>query len=162
MKNVFQGLVVGLCALFAISCAELNSISNTLGNSLFTDQEQESREAQSAFDSKTRSIEASAAAGYQTWTQAARSIRDADRSFVGQGRWKFDSDDEEYHAYCIALAERVDNKQMTFTQYDALRTRRLSEITARRQSLINSQPRSNSTNCRSVRNADGSISTNCF
>lgn len=61
------------------------------------------------------------------------------------------------------MAERLDNKQITFAQYDALRTQRFSQIVARRQQIYNSQPRSNSnsTNCRSTRNADGSVSTNC-
>ena len=150
------------CALSTLSgCADLNSLSQ----SLFTDQREEAREFQSAFDRQKNAIEARASAGYITWAQAARNVRDLDRSWVGKTpTWKFDSDDEEYHAYSIALAERVDAKQLSFSQYDAMRTQRFSQITARRQQINSSQPRSSTspTNCRSVRNLDGSFSTNCY
>ena len=146
------------CFLFSVaSCAELN----TLTDNLLTDKNEETRQVQNSFDSQKSAIEDSARAGYLTWVQAARNVRDLDRSFAGRGRWKFDSDDDEYYAYCIAMAERLDSKQITFAQYDALRTQRFSQIVARRQQIYNSQPRSNSTNCRSTRNADGSVSTNC-
>ena len=149
---------LAICLLLSISgCAELNAI----GDNLFTDMNAQMREVQESFDRQKLAFEDRARGGYTTWAEAARNVRNLDRSFVGNGRWKFDSDDEEYHAYSIATAERVDSKQLSFAQYDALRTRRFSEIVARRQLLINSQPRSNSTNCRSIRNADGSVSTVC-
>ena len=145
--------------LFSIAgCAELNNLTD----SLFTDKREESRQAQNSFDTQKSAIENRASAGNINQVQAAQYVRNLDRSFAGTGNWKFDSDDEEYYAYCIAMAERLDRKQITFAQYDALRTQRFSQIVARRQQINNSQPRSSSsTNCRSIRNADGSVSTNC-
>ena len=160
-QTAYFFIIVGFLA-FVTGCAELDSISETLSNDLFTDKNEETQHAQSAFDSQKSAIENRAAAGHIKWAQAARNVRDLDRSFTGKGRWKFDSDDEEYHAYCIATAEHLDNKQITFAQYDALRTQRFNQITARRQQINNSQPRRDNTNCRSVRNPDGSVSTNCY
>ena len=117
---------------------------------------------QNSFDSQKQAIEDRARGGYMTWVQAARDVRELDRSFAGKGNWKFDSDNDEYHAYSIAIAEQLDNKKITFAQYDALRTQRFGQIMARREQINNSQPHSNSTNCRSVRNSDGSVSTNCY
>ena len=153
-KSIF---LITLLLLTGAGCAELNVLSE----SLFTDKRAEARQTQSEFDSQKAAIDYRAQSGYITWVQAAREVRDLDRSLVGNGTRKFDSDDEEYHAYCIAMAERLDKKQITFAQYDALRTQRFSQIVARRQQLNNSAPRSNATNCRSVRNQDGSVSTNC-
>jgi len=158
MLKLARNVLIAMVACLASGCATLNSISD----SLFTDYSEENREAQDMFETQKAAIEQRAAAGYLTWVQAARNVRDVDRSLVGRGTWKFDGDDEEYHAFCIALAERLDSKRITFSQYDALRTQRFSQIAARRQQLINSQPRSGNTNCRSVRNPDGSVSTTCY
>lgn len=158
MRQITIFFLVGALGIFS-GCAELNSFSDNL----FTDQREESRQVQSAFDRQKERIEARAAAGTITWVQAARNVRDMDRSWVGKTpTWKFDSDDDEYHAYSIAPAARVDSKQLTFVQYDAMRTQRFSQIAVRRQQLNNAQPRSSTTNCRSVRNPDGSLSTNCY
>ena len=103
-QTAYFFIIVGFLA-FVTGCAELDSISETLSNDLFTDKNEETQHAQSAFDSQKSAIENRAAAGHIKWAQAARNVRDLDRSFTGKGRWKFDSDDEEYHAYCIATAE---------------------------------------------------------
>lgn len=90
--------------------------------------------------------DALAAAGKTTWVQASKRIRDADK-YLAENKsgydtsWKFDSDDEEYHSYVIAMAERLDLKQISFSVFDAARIAKRNEIDTRRQS-INIQQRS--------------------
>jgi hypothetical protein len=94
---------------------------------------------QSSFDSQRLQLEQRAMAGEITWVQAVMQTRDLDKHFANRQdldtTWKFDSDEEEYHAYCIALAERLDKKEVSFAQFDAARLERLNSIRARRQSL---------------------------
>ncbi len=97
------------------------------------------------FDKRKDELESKARAGQITWVQAMQGERDADRILASDdyvrrySNWKFDSDDEEFHAYCIALAERLDKNQITYAQFDAARKRVFNQVEARRQSLQNQQ-----------------------
>lgn len=116
---------VAILALMISGCAELNRLSDQL----FTDTSQ----IQAEFDRRKAEIEGRAHRGQITWVAAARQVRELDRSYAGQGTWKFDSNDEEYHAYCVLAAEQLDARKISFTYYDALRTRKFNEIQARRR-----------------------------
>jgi hypothetical protein len=89
--------------------------------------------AQQYYDRKKAEFEDQAKNGKIYWVDAAKLTRDVDRSLAGRGRWKFDSNDEEYHAYCILLAEQLDGKRISFTYFDALRTARFNQIQERRR-----------------------------
>jgi hypothetical protein len=74
------------------------------------------------------------------WAEAVEKTRDLDKSLAeDQGiifkDWKYDQDDDEYHSYCLALAERLDRRQISFAQFDAGRKARFNQIVSRRQSL---------------------------
>lgn len=125
----------------------------------FVSVEQQRQMVQDAFDKQKTANEDEARAGRITWGDAAQLTRLLDKQFAeslrSKGRsdlWVFDSNDEEYHAYCIALAEQLDKKKISFAEYDAARTKRFNEIQLRRQTLANqaqiisnTQPRSS--NC---------------
>ena len=111
-----------------VGCAQLNDVSNTL----FSDPRAENAGTQRVFDQRKAEIENQASNKRITWVESARRIRELDRSFAGRGTWVFNSFDEEYHAYCIALAEQVDTGRLSYSQYDAMRTRRFNEIQQRR------------------------------
>lgn len=104
----------------------------------------DNRRVQDAFDTEKARLEQQVRAGEKTWVQAATQTRELDKYFARRTdidtTWKYDQDDEEYHAYCIALAERLDGKQISFAEFDAARLQRFNEIQARRQSL-NAQQR---------------------
>jgi len=98
------------------------------------------------FENARDQLEQKAQAGEITWVQAERKIRDIDKQIKSKldatgarHTWKYDSDDDEYYAYCIALAERLDSHQTTFSQFDAARKQRLNQINARRQSINNQE-----------------------
>jgi hypothetical protein len=92
-----------------------------------------------------------------TWAEAAVKIRATDFGLAEEARrfdtsWKFDSYDEEYHSYCIAIAEKVDGKQISIAQYRASRIAKLNEVNARilslsaqQQQLLNQQQIINNT-----------------
>ena len=115
------------------------TLSACAGLGLGTDN----RRVQNAFDTGKARLEQKARAGEITWVQAATQTRELDQYFARRTdldtTWKFDQDDEEYHAYCIALAERLDRKQISFAEFDAARLQRFNAIQARRQSLNNQQ-----------------------
>jgi len=99
----------------------------------------DNRRVQYAFDTAKAMKERRAAEGKTTWVQAAKEIRDMDKYVANRTdldtNWKYDADDEEYHAYCIALAERLDRKEISFAEFDAARQQRFNAIRSRRQSL---------------------------
>ena len=122
-------VVLGASLFLLQGCAEIDRLESRL----FSDRPAETREAQQIFDRKKEQIESAARARQISWAEAARRVKEADRSLAGQGSWKFDSDDEEYHAYCVLVAEQLDSGRISFAYYDALRTRKLNEIQARRR-----------------------------
>ena len=81
-----------------------------------------------------------AQSGKITWVQASVRVRDFDR-FLADNKsgydtsWKFDIDDAEYHAYVIAIAERLDAGKISFAEFDASRISKLNEIGSRRASI---------------------------
>lgn len=86
--------------------------------------------------------EQNAKAGKMTWVQAQSEIKDLDKGVKERldatgaiHTWRYDSGDDEYYAYCIALAEQLDRKQISFAEFDALRIERFNAIETRRQSL---------------------------
>lgn len=98
---------------------------------------------QRTYDAKQMEVDQKAHNGEITWVQAATYMREIDKN-LAQGRrysWKYDRDDEEYHAYCIAIAERLDRKQISFAEFNAARLQRFNAIQARRTALSNSAPR---------------------
>ncbi|MBS3952185.1 MAG: hypothetical protein KGZ88_04470 [Methylomicrobium sp.] len=103
----------------------------------------DNRWVQNAFDVEKAKIEQKAASGEISWVQAATNTRDLDMYFAGRTdldtTWKYDQDDEEYHAYCIALAERLDRKQISYAEFDAARLQRFNAIQYREQALYTQQ-----------------------
>lgn len=99
----------------------------------------DNRRVQYAFDTAKAKVEQRAMDGTITWVQATKEIRDLDKYVATRtdldSTWKYDSDDEEYHAYCIALAERLDRKEISFAEFEAARQQRFNAIRTRRQSL---------------------------
>lgn len=126
LRNIILSLV--LCMLSACAGLGLNL---------------DERRVQNAFDTAKERLEQRARAGEITWVKAATKTRDLDKYFAQRTdldtSWKFDQDDEEYHAYAIALAERLDRKQISYAEFDASRIQRFNAIQARRQSLNNQQ-----------------------
>jgi hypothetical protein len=100
-----------------------------------------------AYDAKQTEIDQKALRGEITWVQAAMYMRNLDKNLAQRSTfsWKYDKDDEEYHSYCLALAERLDKKQISFSEYNAARIQRFNAIRARSEALMNSAPRQ--TNC---------------
>lgn len=99
---------------------------------------------QSAFEEASKQLETKAQAGEMTWVQAQTQIRDMDKSVklkldaTGNSHtWHFDTGDDEYYAHCIALAEKLDKKEFTFSQFDAERKTVLNQVEARRQAMQN-------------------------
>lgn len=94
---------------------------------------------QATFDAEKARLEIQARSGEITWVQATSQTRDLDKSLANRAdfdtTWKFDHDDEEYHAYAVALAERLDSRQITFAEFDSLRIAKLNSIRARSESL---------------------------
>ena len=103
----------------------------------------DNRRVQNIFDVEKAKIEQKAASGEITWVQAATNTRDLDKYLAGRTdldtTWKYDQDDEEYHAYCIALAERLDRKQISYSEFDAARLQRFNAIQYRGQALYTQQ-----------------------
>jgi len=107
------------------------SVTRWLGLGLDT------KRAKDEYDEQQDRIEAYARAKIITWAEAARRVRELDKSFTQRvdldARWKFDHNDEEYHAFSIAAASLVDSGRITFAEYDAARKRRFSEIVERQR-----------------------------
>lgn len=123
-----------------------------------------------SFERFRRAFEMQAERGEITWVAAATKTRDLDKNWASRvmfsSTWKYDSDDEEYHAFCIAMAERLDSKQITFAQYDAARIERMNAIDARRQILSSSQrgqisPTSSGVMCFLDRDWTSGLNKNC-
>ena len=122
---------VAVQSFFALSgCADINKLDSQL-NAVFTDVAAETCDAQQIFDKNKEQIEGMASTGQITWATAAVRVGNLDKALAGRGRWKFDSNDEEYHAYCLLTAQQLDQGKITFAFYDALRTRRFNEIRLR-------------------------------
>lgn len=98
------------------------------------------------FEDAKSQLEQKAQAGEITWVQAESRIRDIDKEVKvkldatgASHSWRYDLGDDEYHAYCIALAEKLDKHEISFAQFDAARKRTFNQIEARRQGLENQQ-----------------------
>ncbi len=103
---------------------------------------------QKSYDDAVTTHESQAESGKIKWTEAAQKIRDADKYLAeNKGQydtsWKYDSDDEEYHAFCIALAEKVDLGKVSVKEYRAARTAKMNQISYRRQTLVAQQQQAN-------------------
>jgi hypothetical protein len=131
-------------------CALLEGVSSELG--LSPSCKEKSAEIQEIFDSKQSESESDALAGRYTWVKREILMREFDKHIASlpeaRCAWKYDSDDEEFHAYAVALAERLDKREITYAQFNAARTQRYNQIQARRkqlnlqqQAVRNSQPR---------------------
>ena len=124
---------IALC-LFAVTagCTSINALNRTV-DSLFEDRQEESRLAQEKYDQAKLALDRAAEKKLTTWSEAARRLRDINRSLAGKGNWRFDSYDEEYHAFCILAAQQLDIGRINFSYYDAMRTRKFNEIQTRRK-----------------------------
>ncbi|MDX1913979.1 MAG: hypothetical protein SFU55_00215 [Methylophilus sp.] len=98
------------------------------------------------FENAKSQLEQKAQAGQITWVQAETRIRDMDKEVKvkldasgASHTWRYDSGDDEYYAYCIALAEKLDKNEITFAQFDAAKKRAFNQVEARRQGLENQQ-----------------------
>lgn len=98
------------------------------------------KEFRAGYDNQVSLIEREAEIGNITWAIAAERVRLLDFNLAVAAKnydtsWKFDSNDEEYHQFSIALASRVDAKTLSLSEYKMLRSQRLNEINARAQAL---------------------------
>ena len=121
---------------------------------------------QKRFEAKKDQAEQAALAGQITWVKAEKFVRNLDKEIMNRldekgiyHTWKYTSDDEEYYAICIALAEKLDNHQITYAEFDARRTQALNQIRARSQLIDNSTPRVR--NCYTSKEAD-QYRTTCY
>lgn len=122
---IFIEVLISGCGINPLAGLGLNTDDSSFRN--------EYNRASAAFDQQAKE-------GKITWVQAATKTKETD-IFLAKNTakydtsWKYDSSDEEYHAYCIALAERLDRRQISFAQYDAARIEKLNQINERLQSL---------------------------
>lgn len=130
---MFRNLVIALLLITLVGCGKhVTREGMTKLNNRFEDTKSQ--------------LEQKAQAGQITWVQAESRIRDLDKEVKikldatgASHTWRYDSGDDEYYAYCIALAEKLDKNEITFAQFDAARKRTLNQINARRQGLENQQ-----------------------
>lgn len=106
---------------------------------------------QEIYDKAKQKGDELAKAGSITWVEASQKVRDADKYIADRKAdfrtsWKFDYDDQEYHAYVISIAEKVDSGVLSFHEFEALRTAKFNEIRYRRASSIANNQNQSSTN----------------
>ena len=99
---------------------------------------------QAVYDEARQNLENQARQGKITWVNAAKEIRRVDYELArNKGQfdtsWKFDSYDEEYHSFCIALAEKLDLKQISVDQYIYYRSQKENQIRERQGNISSSQ-----------------------
>lgn len=137
MKNISKKLSITVFSLLLTGC-----VVNPLLEAMIADPNRDTPAFQNVYDNKSAQLDQMAKAGQITWVEAATRRREADRTLANNKAgyytsWKFDSSDEEFHAYCIALAEKLDQKQITFAQYDSARIAKFNQIQARNSSQTN-------------------------
>ena len=130
---MFRSLAITLVLITLVGCGKHVSRNGMAGIS-------------NRFENAKSQLEQNAQAGRITWVQAESRIRDLDKEVKvkldasgASHTWRYDSGDEEYYAYCIALAEKLDKNEITFAQFDAARKRAFNQVEARRQGLENQQ-----------------------
>ena len=142
------------------------------------------REKSSNFDRQKTAIEGRAKAGELTWVSAITQERELDKQFASQATtvfnvnlsgysyghsWKYDIDDEEYYAYCLALAEKLDAKEIRYSDFDYLRIQKLNELNKSRSQVQSSEESARAAsaaaarpkNCTSSSDMTGNIVTTC-
>lgn len=138
MNRIFSLLLI-ISSVFLFGCATHEDMVSKINN---------------RFDTEKSIMERRANSGEVSWVRATTHMRDYDKMLAripdNAGYWKYNSDDEEYHSFSIALAERLDKKKITWAQFDAARIQKLNQIKARTQMLRNSEPRSTSCTTRNV------------
>lgn len=95
-------------------------------------------EAQHQYDELQRLADENATKGAYSWSESARRLREADKMMASSSdypTWRYDSNDEEYHSFCVAMAERLDKRLISFAEYDAARIAKFNAIRARARSL---------------------------
>lgn len=100
------------------------------------------QELSNFYNNSSATLESQAEAGQITWVEAATKIRYMDWKLANSAgqfdtSWKFDSNDEEFHQYSIALAERVDKRQISVPQYKSMKLQKLNQVQQRQQILRN-------------------------
>ncbi len=95
-----------------------------------------------AYNKAINQFESQAERGEISWAEAATKIRSADWNLAQNSRqydtsWKFDTNDEEFHQYSIALAAMVDSRKISIAQYKAMKLQKFNEVQARQQTLSN-------------------------
>lgn len=133
LKTILAALVIPIIAACATSRPYSTVYDPPIYSLLGLRLDQKRGEAE--FDAEKSRIESYAHSGTIKWVDAAARVRDVDKRFAVRSdidmKWKYDYHDEEYHAFSIAAANLVDKGQITFIEYDAARTRKFSEISAR-------------------------------
>ena len=140
------------------------------------------REMQSSFNRQKTTIEGRAMAGEITWVAAVAQERELDKQFASQAitvtrfnlsgysygpSWKYDIDDEEYYAYCLSLAEKLDAKEIRYSVFDYLRVQKFNELNKSRRQVqsseraANAAAQSRSATCKSSSDAVGNVVTKC-
>lgn len=141
------------------------------------------RENSSNFDRQKAVIEDRAKAGELTWVAAITQVRELDKQFASQAitvtkaglsgyssgpSWKYDIDDEEYYAYCLAIAEKLDAKEIRNSEFDYLRIQKFNELNKSRSQVQSSAEVARAVNaaaqpktCTSSSDAMGNVVTKC-
>lgn len=91
---------------------------------------------QAIYDRTTAELDQKAKAGQITWVEAATRRKEADRNLAVNASkydtsWKFDRYDEEFHAYCILMADKLDKRLISFAEFDLARTEKFNQIQER-------------------------------
>lgn len=132
MVNVLKKFVLILLSIFLTGCGTnlLHGLGLDVDTPAFWD----------VYNKTQADADLQAHSGKITWVQASTRVRDFDK-FLADNKsgydtsWKFDIDDAEYHAYVIAISERLDARKISFAEFDALRISKLNEIGSRRESI---------------------------
>lgn len=139
-QRKFEGFIMKFLKIslyFALSF----SLSGCLTTGLLgPDPDRDTPEFRRVYELTKNQTDAQAKTGQISWVQASTKVRDVDKYLANNQKgyftsWKFDSDDEEYHSYVIAISERLDQKLITFAAFDAARTAKLNQINTRRQTI---------------------------
>lgn len=104
-----------------------------------------------AFEAEKQRLEAQAMEGAISWLAAISQERELDKrlaaepsgsalteAVLGRG-WKYDADDQEYWAFTLVLAERLDAKVITYAEFDAGRIQKMNEIVRNRRLVQSSE-----------------------
>ena len=93
------------------------------------------------FEVQKAALEERAKNGSISWVSAITQQRELDKRFASKATtiyriglsgywygpsWKYDSNDDEYYAFCLTLAEKLDAKEIKYSEFDSVASQRYS------------------------------------